>query len=115
MYTAQMCLKKTPYGQSPGIFLHARATYGAMAKVEFVTPFMKSTMHMPLPLFFALVSTAECPDPATLGMEDGTIPDARITASSFKADNYAARYSRLNNNKYWVPQRLVVWCLSSIS
>ena len=86
-------------------FLHVCASCGAMAKVEFVTPFRKSTMHRPLPLFFALVSTAECPDPAPLGMEDGTIPDARITASSFKADNYAARYGRLNNNKYSVPQR----------
>ena len=100
-----MCLKKTPYGQSPGIFLHARATCGAMDKVGFVTPFTKSTVHRPLPLFFALVSTAECPDAAPLGMEDGTIPDARITASSFKADNYAARHGRLNNNKYSVPQR----------
>ncbi|XP_038045398.1 lactadherin-like [Patiria miniata] len=44
--------------------------------------------------------TPECPSPAPLGMEDGTIPDNRITASSTYA-SYHAWEGRLNNAKAW--------------
>ncbi|XP_038060477.1 retinoschisin-like [Patiria miniata] len=44
---------------------------------------------------------AECSSPQPLGMEDGTIKDDRITASS-GYDNYPATDGRLNNNNGWI-------------
>ncbi|XP_071810116.1 neurotrypsin-like [Asterias amurensis] len=41
---------------------------------------------------------------APLGMENGAIPDAKITASSYYSSSYYPRYARLNdNNKFWRP------------
>ncbi|XP_038059960.1 lactadherin-like [Patiria miniata] len=45
---------------------------------------------------------AECPSPEPLGMEDGTIPDDRITAS-YSSSGYPATDARLNDNNVWSP------------
>ena len=39
-------------------------------------------------------------------MEDGSIPDNRITASSEYSSTYSPRKGRLNNNGYWGPKSL---------
>ncbi|XP_038073385.1 lactadherin-like [Patiria miniata] len=44
---------------------------------------------------------AECSSPQPLGMEDGTIRDDRITASSILSNTYPAREARLNNDNGW--------------
>ncbi|XP_038074795.1 retinoschisin-like [Patiria miniata] len=46
-------------------------------------------------------AAAECSSPKPLGMEDGTIHDDRITASSGYSANPAS-HARLNNNRVWV-------------
>ncbi|XP_038060752.1 lactadherin-like [Patiria miniata] len=52
-----------------------------------------------------LVCTTECSSPKPLGMEDGTIQDDRITASSKHKTQYSAWKARLNNNNRWIPSR----------
>ncbi|XP_038053555.1 lactadherin-like [Patiria miniata] len=48
-------------------------------------------------------STTGCSSPRPLGMEDGTIPDDRITASScFNSAYFPASAARLNNNNRWL-------------
>ncbi|XP_038058774.1 lactadherin-like [Patiria miniata] len=43
---------------------------------------------------------ATCPSPGPLGMEDGTIPNDHITASSYQKDYFGFK-ARLNNFKQW--------------
>ncbi|XP_038062012.1 lactadherin-like [Patiria miniata] len=55
-----------------------------------------------------LTETAECSSPEALGMEDGTIPDDHITASSvWESTNYPGccppQKGRLNSDSIWAP------------